>query len=136
AVERTAQAWGVARLWRTTNRVTDAVFLRGRMPHLVQPWARHLLERRERTVFENHLRDLVAAYWVLPFPAALATMGRALAEDLLPAPDEAWSDRLSRMLTASKNARTPTSQHSVQRLRETSRGPTQRRNCRNAGSDD
>jgi hypothetical protein len=122
AIERTARAWNIKRLWRTTDRVTDAVLGRARMPLLVRPWARHLLERRERTVFENHVRDLMAAYWALPLAAAAATTANALAEDFLPAPDETWSDRLSRMVTASRNANAPMSRHKVQRDKTATRG--------------
>jgi hypothetical protein len=114
AIERTARAWSVTRLWRTTDRVTDAVLGRGRMPLLVRPWARHLIEQRERTVLENHLRDYMAGYWALPLTAAVAAARHAFAKDFLPAPEQAWSDKLSRMLTASRNANTPMSDHTLQ----------------------
>ena len=127
AIERTARAWSLTRLWRTTDRVTDAVLGRGRMPLLVRPWARHLLELRERTVLENHLRALMAAYWALPLTAAAATTADALAEDLLPAPEESWSHRLSRMMSASRNANKPMSHHKRQRDKAATRGGNRRR---------
>ena len=127
AIERTARAWSITRLWRTTDRVTDAVLGKGRMPLLVRPWAGHLLEQRERTVLENHLRDWMAAYWALPVTAALATTAHAIAEDILPAPEEGWSDKLSRMLTASKNANTSLSQHDLQLGEAATRGRNRKR---------
>ena len=54
------------RLWQTTDRATNAVLEGARMPFVVGLWARHLLEQRERTVLENHLRAWVAAYSALP----------------------------------------------------------------------
>jgi hypothetical protein len=104
----------MTRLWQTTDRVTDAVVGRRSMPLLARPWARHLLEHRERTVFENHVRDYMAAYWALPFRTASATAAHAFAEDFLPAPGQAWSNKLSRMLTALRNANTPVSDHRFQ----------------------
>ena len=114
AIGRTAEAWGMTRLWQTTDRVTDAIVGRHPMPFLVRPWAAHLLEHRERTVFENHVRDYMAAYLALPRTAAFVKAAHAFAEDFLPAPDQGWSNKLSRMLTASKNANTPMSHHSLQ----------------------
>lgn len=114
AIERTARAWGMTRLWQTTDRVTDAVVGRRGMPLLARPWAGHLLEHRERTVLENHLRDYMASYWALPLTAAFAKAAHAFGEDFFPAPGQAWSNKLSRMLTASRNANTPMSHHSFQ----------------------
>ena len=78
-------------------------------------------------MLENHLRDLLAAYWALPPTAAAATTARALAEDFLPAPEESWSDRLSRMMTASRNPNTPMSNHKLQRDKAATRGSKRKR---------
>lgn len=121
-IERTARVWNVRRLWQITDRVTDAVLGRSRMPLAVRPWAAHLLALRERTVLENHLRDLMAAYWALPLASALATSAHAIAYDLLPAPEEGWSDKMSRMLTASRNATKPLSEHDLQLGEAATRG--------------
>jgi Uncharacterised nucleotidyltransferase len=122
SIERTARAWNVRRLWQVTDRVTNAVLGTGRMPLVVRPWAAHLLALRERTVLENHLRDVMAAYWALPFASAVATSAHAIAYDLLPAPEEGWSDKISRMLTASRNATKPLSQHDLQLGEAATRG--------------
>ena len=63
-------------------------------------------------MLENHLRDYMAAYWALPLIAAFAKAAHAFAEDFFPEPGQAWSNKLSRMLTASTNAHTPMSHHS------------------------
>jgi hypothetical protein len=127
AIERIAQDWGLRRLWRTTDRVTEAVLGKDQMPLLVRLWAGHLLEPRERSVLENHLRDLMAAYWALPLTAALATTADALVEDFFPSPEESWSDRLSRMLRASRNANTPMSDHKRRRGEPRTSGRNRRR---------
>jgi hypothetical protein len=127
SIERMARAWNVERLWRITDRVTDAVLGMRRMPLVVRPWAAHLLAVRERTVLENHLRDLMAAYWALPVVAAMATSAHAIAYDLLPAPEEGWSDKVSRMLTASRNAKKPLSQHDLQLGEAATRGRNRER---------
>ena len=117
AIERAARAWRITRLWRTTDRVTDAILGRRRMPFVVGLWAGHLSEQRERTVLENHLRAWVAAYWALPVRSALATTARAMRDDISPAADEGWLDKISRMLSAATSATDPLSQHE-QRLGE------------------
>lgn len=121
-IERTARAWNVRRLWHITDRVTDAVLGTRRMPPVVRPWAGHLLALRERNVLENHLRDLMSAYWALPVASALAASAHAIAYDLLPAPEEGWSDKVSRILTASRNATKPLSQHDLQLGEAATRG--------------
>jgi hypothetical protein len=126
-IERTARDWNLRRLWRTVDRVTDAVLGGGRMPLLIRPWAGHLLEQRERNVLENHLRDWMAAYWALPVTSALARTAHAIANDFLPAPEEGWTDKLSRMLTASKNASRPLSQHNLQLGEAATRGRNRKR---------
>ena len=69
----------------------------------------------------------MAAYWALPLTAAAATTADALAEDFLPAPEESWSHRLSRMMSASRNANTPMSHHKRQRDKAATRGGNRRR---------
>ena len=97
------------------------------MPLLVRPWAKHLVGPRERTVLEDHLRDWMAGYWALPVTAAVATTAHAFAEDFLPAPDESWSHRFSRMMSASRNANTPMSHHKLQRDKAATRGRNDKR---------
>ena len=114
AIDRTAEAWGIGRLWRTTDRVTDAVLSGDRMPFLVGLWAKHLPECRECTVLENHLRAWSAAYSALPARSALTTMARAARSDIFRAPEEGWSDKIWRMLAAARNATSPLSHHDRQ----------------------
>ena len=111
AIERTARDWGITRLWRTTNQVTDDVLSRSPLPPLIGLWAGHLSGLRERNVRENHLRAWLAAYWALPTRAALAETARAVRSDVAPAPEEGWSDKLHRMTVAARNAKTPLSRH-------------------------
>ena len=66
-------------------------------------------------------------YWALPVTAAVATTADAFAEDFLPAPDESWSHRLSRMMSASRNANTPMSHHKLQRDKAATRGRNDKR---------
>ena len=134
AIDRTAEAWCIARLWRTTDRVTDAVLSGDRMPFLVGLWAKHLAECRERTVLENHLRAWSAAYWALPVRSALTTMARAARSDVLRAPEEGWSDKLWRMVAAARNATTPLSQHDRQLGDAATRGRVRKRTEGDAGA--
>jgi hypothetical protein len=126
AVEAVARRWGLQRLWRTTSAAACAVLLERPKPLSARIWARHLEQVRERTVLEAHLTDLLAGFWILPFPAAAAQMLSALATDLRPAPEESWRPKLARSLKAFWNARTPLSQHNQTLGDEATRG--QRRN--------
>jgi hypothetical protein len=127
-IDRTARTWGIARLWRTTNQVTDDVLARRRSGPLVNLWARHLSELRERSVLENHLRAWLAAYWALPVGQALRATEHAIRNDIAPAPEEGWLDKLSRALTATRNATTPLSLHNFRLGDAATRGRA--RTCR------
>jgi Uncharacterised nucleotidyltransferase len=110
AIEQTAGMWGLTHLWRTTDRVTDAV-LAGTQPRMVPSWARHLREMRERTVLENHLQAWLSPFSSLPPRRALAAAAGAFASDLAPTPEEGWPEKLSRVLTASRHATIALSRH-------------------------
>jgi Uncharacterised nucleotidyltransferase len=127
SIDRAAQAWGMRRLWWTTDRVTDVVLNDGRMPIFVGLWAGHLRAGRERTVLENHLRAWSAGYWALPVGSALATTARAARSDILRAPEEGWSEKLSRMLAAARNATNPLSHHDRQLGEAATRGRVRKR---------
>ena len=67
-----AAAWGIARLWASTIAAADWVFGPAEdVPRSLRLFARHLLELREATVFENHFERWVSSFWVLP-PAPAA----------------------------------------------------------------
>ena len=68
----------------------------------------------------------MAGYWALPVTAALSTTAHAIAADL-PGPEQGWSDKLSRMLTALKNANTPMAQHRLQLEDDAIRGRNRER---------
>jgi hypothetical protein len=114
AIGRTAEEWRIGRLWRTTDRVTDAVLSGERMPFPAGLWARHLRECRDRTVLENHLRAWSSAYCALPLRSALTTTARAARSDVLRAPEEGWPDKIWRILAAARNATSPLSDHERQ----------------------
>jgi hypothetical protein len=104
-LDRTAAAWGLARVWRTTQRAIDALFFGGPRPASLRLWARHLEAVRERTVFETHLQAVLHPFWGRPPRAALAASLAALRTDLLPAPGESWGDKLQRIPRALQDAR-------------------------------
>jgi hypothetical protein len=110
-IDRLADELGAGRLWRTTCAAVDAVLLGGRVPLAVRLWARHLSAARERTVLEAHVQELVSGYWALPPGVAFAQTRRAVARDLLPAPEETWTAKLSRTIRAWRNAVEPISKH-------------------------
>jgi hypothetical protein len=66
AVMRLARRWGCARMWRTTRRAIRAVVDGEGHSAAVALWGRHLRGVRERTVFEWHVKDLLAPVWGQP----------------------------------------------------------------------
>ena len=105
-----ARAWGVARLWRSTERAIVAVSGTGRLPGAARLWARSLVAARERSVLENHLTRCLAGFSALPPPQALAALGRALVDEVLP-DDEPWRAKTRRSLTAVRHPSRSRSEH-------------------------
>jgi len=111
-LERTAKAWGLERIWRTTRRAIDALFFGGRQTVPLRVWARHLASVRERTVFEGHLQSWLRAFWGLPAGAAFAETARVLRAEIAPAEGESWRTKLARIPAAVRHAQTPLSRRS------------------------
>lgn len=113
-LNRVASAWGLARIWRTTQRAIDSLFYDGSDPAALRIWARHLRALRERTVFESHLEGVLHPFWERPAGPALAKSLAALGSDLRPAPGESWGAKLRRVPLAVRDARMPRSHHAEQ----------------------
>jgi hypothetical protein len=99
-VARLAREWGCARMWRTTRRAVRAVVEGKGHSAAATLWARHLRGVRERTVFEWHVKDLLAPIWGYPVarvPGAILSEGRRM--------------QLSRTWLALRNARRPRSEY-------------------------
>jgi putative nucleotidyltransferase-like protein len=110
-LERTAQAWGVGRIWRTTRGAASMLLDGGPLTGAVRLWARHLEQVRERTVLDNHLERWLHVFWELPPRAAVAALGHALRQELLPEAEESWPDKLTRVAFALRHPRAPLSVH-------------------------
>jgi len=106
-LERTARAWGMERVWRTTRRAIDCLFYRGAPPLPLRTWARHLPDVRERSVLEHHMTRWLSPYWELPLNAALARNVQVLGEEIRPSAGEGWRDKLRRTTRALRNPRAP-----------------------------
>jgi hypothetical protein len=97
---RSARAWGMERVWRTTAAATRALLGEERRPLALRLFGGHLLQVRERTVLDNHVQHWLHSFWELPFRQALFATGRALKEEALPAPGESWNAKLVRVRNA------------------------------------
>lgn len=93
----TAAAWGIGRLWRTTERAIEGLFYGGRDTLPLRTWARHLGLVRDRTRFEKQVAQLAAGYWGMPPHLAPLSTIRVLRDKLQPAPDESWRERATRV---------------------------------------
>jgi hypothetical protein len=109
-LDLTARAWGVRRMWRTTNAALDAILDR-QATWPLRLWAGHLREVRDETVLEAHLERLLAPLWGYPSREAARRVGRALVSEVRPAHDETWVQKVTRVATALRRPLAPLEAH-------------------------
>jgi hypothetical protein len=112
-VDALARRWGCRRMWRTTRAAVRAVLDGDGRSAGVALWARHLGHVRERTVFEWHVKDLLAPAWGLPTRAAPAAVRAELLATAGPEGTESWRAKLRRARTAFTDAGLPRSTHDL-----------------------
>ena len=106
-LDRTAEAWGIGKVWRTTRGAVQALFYDGRETLPLRLWARHLETVRERTVLETHLAQLVQSFWGLPARQAALETAAAIEHLVKPVHGERWQDKLRRARFALSERRVP-----------------------------
>jgi hypothetical protein len=106
-----AKRWQMERVWRTTIAAAEAMFCGGEVPAAMRICAGNFLGVRDRTVQETHVRRLVASFWALPVPEAIAEFARATARTALPSPSDTWSTKLARGRLALRHRSQPSSEH-------------------------
>jgi putative nucleotidyltransferase-like protein len=97
---RTADSWGIGKIWRATYGATAALFGDGRPTAALRLFGRHLATVRESSVLDNHLQRWLYPFWELPFHQALATIPGTLRQELLPEPGESWRHKIQRVKQA------------------------------------
>ena len=112
-VETLARDWGCARMWRTTRAAIRTVLEGEGRSAGVALWARHLAEVRERTVFEWHVKDMLAPVWGLPPRGAIGAVGAELRSTAAPDGREPWRAKLGRARLAFTNAGVARSEHNL-----------------------
>jgi hypothetical protein len=113
AVAELARRWGCSKMWRTTHAAIRSVLEGDGRSAGVALWARHLRPLRERTVFEWHVKDLMAPLWGQPPTTALAAVLAELRATAGPEGREPWRAKLSRARLALRNAGVARSQHGL-----------------------
>jgi putative nucleotidyltransferase-like protein len=108
---KTADAWGLAKVWRTTRAAVEALFEGGPVTLPLRTWARHLRPVRERTVVEDHLMRWLHVFWELPPRAAVLDLREPLSLTFLPLPDESWREKLARTRRSITHPGEPMSRH-------------------------
>jgi hypothetical protein len=108
---RTAEAWGIPKIWRTTRAATCALLEDGPPTVPLRVWARHLRSVRERTVLDSHLMRWLHVFWELPPRAAVADLRSAARMTLLPAAGESWREKLARTGRGIRHPGEPMSTH-------------------------
>ena len=89
------------------NFTIDALFFGRPRTIPLRTWARHLVEVRERTVFETHVERYAAGFTYLPPRTAVTRFGKVLVEEVRPLEGETWLEKLKRSRTAAANAGLP-----------------------------
>jgi hypothetical protein len=108
---RTAQAWGIPKVWRTTRAAIAALFEEERATVPLLTWARHLRSVRERTLLDSHLMRWLHVFWELPPRAAVGDLRAAFRLTALPAPGESWREKLARTGHSFRHPGEPMSTH-------------------------
>jgi hypothetical protein len=108
---RTAEAWHIPRIWRTTRTAIAALFEDGPTTLPLRVWARHLRPVRERTLVDSHLMRWLHVFWELPPRAAVGDLGAAFRLTLLPAADESWREKIARTGHSFRHPGEPMSTH-------------------------
>jgi hypothetical protein len=95
-LDAVARSWGMSRMWNASVAASDALFGDAQLPASLRLWGRSLVEVRDRTVLETHVRRVAAPFWALPWPLAAAESMRAVMESVIPAPTDSWPNKLGR----------------------------------------
>ena len=113
-----AARWGLSRMWKATLAAANAVLFDERTPWSLRMWARDLPSARDRSVFEDHLRRWLSPFWALPPHRAVAAALQALVEEVSPASNETWGNKLVRVREALLNPWRPSAEHAGRLGRE------------------
>jgi Uncharacterised nucleotidyltransferase len=108
---RTANAWGIPKIWRTTRGAIAALFEGDPTTLPLRVWARHLRPVRERTLLDSHLMRWLHVFWELPPRAAAHDLRAAFRLTVLPAPGESWGEKLARTSHSFRHPGEPMSTH-------------------------
>ena len=111
AADATAARWGLQRMWRATVLAAESVLLDRPRPPWLTVLAPDVVEVRERTVFENHVRTWMGPLLALPPRAAVAELGHALRSEIGRNPGETWSQRRHRVWEGFQHLNRPNSEH-------------------------
>lgn len=96
-VECLARRWGLGRVWNTTTRTMQALFLKTPLTSPIDCiLVRHCQEVRQRTPFESRLAYVAAGLWA-PRPSTMvaATAARAIMS-VVPALPKSWGSAVQR----------------------------------------
>lgn len=110
-IDALAARWGIERLWQATIRTADAMLLGRPVPGPPRAWAGNLGQVRERTVLETHLERLLSDFSALPANRAMRLLPDTLLAEIRPVEDETWSQKLTRIWLALRNAFVPRQEH-------------------------
>lgn len=111
AADEIAARWGVAGVWQTTVSGARTVILSQSAPWWLSRFASDLLEIRDRTVFENHLRTWMGPLLALPLRGAIVELGYVLHSELVPQEGESWGNRARRIWAAARNLNRANREH-------------------------
>jgi hypothetical protein len=109
-----ARRFGISRVWRTTIGAVDSLFYGGPRTSAQAIWARHLLNARERTVFESHVQKWSSPFWTVPWYTAIPVSAGEVVSEFTPGEDEGWREKGARARRAFSNASLPRSEHDSQ----------------------
>jgi hypothetical protein len=111
AAQALARAWGLDRVLRTSLAASQAVFEGASPTTPLRSWARNLTDTSETKVYEAHIRRWCAPFWATTPRQAVRLTSRELLNDLLPTPDESWSNKVTRIWEAVRHPKRSQADH-------------------------
>jgi len=111
ALSRTAEAWGVRRIWGTSSRAAEALFVGEGFSLPLLIGGRHLPRVRDRSIIGAIVSRQVGSLWAQTPARAARALVTTVATDIRPPEGQQWSARPLRVGRILRGALRPLSQY-------------------------
>ena len=110
-VTRTAERWGIDRIWRTSSRAADSLLLGEGVTLPLRLGGRHLTRLRERSVAGLYASRLLGTLWAPTSAVAARALWKLLIDGVRPRDGESWRTELPHLVRLARAATHPVSDY-------------------------